>query len=59
LTAPSLYFGGHITGLDARAGVVFRDEAERAEERILGPWVPDSGTESDSVAPIWSHEQAD
>ena len=28
------------------AGVVFRDEAVRAEARILGPWVPDSGTES-------------
>ena len=28
------------------AGVVFRDEAVRAEARILGPWVPDSGTDS-------------
>ena len=32
------------------AGVVFRDEAVRAEARILGPWVPDSGTESDDGA---------
>ena len=29
------------------AGVVFRDEAVRAEARILGAWVPGSGTESD------------
>ena len=41
------------------AGVVFRDEAERAEERILGPWVPDSGTESDDVRPVRIREQPD
>ena len=29
------------------AGVVFRDEAERAEDRIFGEvWVPDLGTDS-------------
>ena len=33
------------------AGVVFREEAERAEARILGPWVPDSGTDSQE-APV-------
>jgi integrase len=27
------------------AGVVFREEAERAEARILGAWVPDSRTD--------------
>jgi integrase len=34
------------------AGVVFRGEAVRAEARILGPWVPDSGTDSERVTPI-------
>ncbi len=31
------------------AGVVFRDEAVRAEARILGAWVPTSGTDSDEA----------
>ena len=34
------------------AGVVFRDEAVRAEARILGPWVPDSGTDSGDDVPV-------
>ena len=29
------------------AGVVFREEAERAEARVLGGWVPSLGTESE------------
>jgi integrase len=40
------------------AGVVFRDEAERAEARILGPWVPDSGTDSADETTVPSHEPA-
>jgi hypothetical protein len=33
------------------AGVVFRDEAERAEARIFGEvWVPDLGTDSPEQA---------
>jgi integrase len=41
------------------AGVVFRDEAQRAEAHILGPWVPDSGTESADVTHAAGHEHAD
>ena len=41
------------------AGVVFRDEAERAEARILGPWVPESGTESAEMAATTEVEHGD
>jgi hypothetical protein len=38
---------------------VFRDEAQRAEARILGPWVPEPGTESEGVAVDATLEPAD
>ena len=41
------------------AGVVFRDEAVRAEARILGPWVPDSGTDSGDDVPVPVMETAE
>ena len=41
------------------AGVVFRDEAVRAEARILGPWVPDSGTDSGGGVPVPVMETAE
>ena len=41
------------------AGVVFRDEAVRAEARILGAWVPDLGTDSGDDVPAPPVETAD
>jgi hypothetical protein len=41
------------------AGVVFREEAERAEARILRPWVPDSDTGSDDIPVVEVREPRD
>jgi integrase len=41
------------------AGVAFRDEAARAEARILGPWVPNPGTDSAGSETETTLEHAD